>query len=143
MHEIDPNGSIRTQRPQAAGDSAGRLERGCRRLRRWACSRWAAAATAQPSSSPEPPPTLRSSTSRPLGDDSASTYAIDRTANTFVRNVYGAEATVTDSGVVSALPNGIVSLGIAYNLSPVRELPRPTIHPKQEGGPWRFPDRPL
>jgi hypothetical protein len=55
------------------------------------------------------------------GDVYASTYAIDHTANSFVRDVYGfdgsaaAGATVTDSGVISILPNGIVSLGTTYN----------------------------
>lgn len=58
-----------------------------------------------------------------LGDVYAATYALDHTAATFVRDVYGFNnspangATVTDSGVISTLPNGIVSLGTTYNLS--------------------------
>jgi len=58
-----------------------------------------------------------------LGDQYASTYAIDHTANTFVRDVYGfdgspaAGATVTDSGAVSMLSNGVVSLAVSYNES--------------------------
>ena len=58
-----------------------------------------------------------------VGDQYASTYAIDHTANTFVRDVYGfdgstaAGATVTDSGAISTLSNGVVSLAISYNES--------------------------
>jgi len=58
-----------------------------------------------------------------LGDQYASTYAIDHTANTFVRDVYGFDgssatgATVTDSGPISGLSNGIVSLETSYNKS--------------------------
>jgi len=58
-----------------------------------------------------------------LGDVYASTYSIDHTANTFVRDVYGFDgsaangATVTDSGVISTLPNGIVSLETTYHES--------------------------
>jgi len=58
-----------------------------------------------------------------LGDQYASTYAIDHTANTFVRDVYGfdgssaAGGTVTDSGAISTLANGVVSLALSYNVS--------------------------
>jgi hypothetical protein len=58
-----------------------------------------------------------------MGDLYASTYAIDHTAKTFVRKVYGfndsaaAGATVTDSGDLSAASNGVVELGTTYNLS--------------------------
>jgi hypothetical protein len=46
-----------------------------------------------------------------------STYAIDHTANTFVRSTYGASgATITDSGTISTLPNGITSLAATYIL---------------------------
>jgi hypothetical protein len=56
-----------------------------------------------------------------MGDIYAATFAIDHTANTFVRTVYGFDgspadgATITDSGVISVLPNGITSLGTTYN----------------------------
>jgi len=70
---------------------------------------------------PPPPDPSQLYFSPTMGDVYASTYAIDNTANTFVRTVYGFDGspanggTVTDSGVVSTLPNGIVSLGIEYN----------------------------
>jgi hypothetical protein len=59
-----------------------------------------------------------------MGDIDASTFAIDNTENTFVRKVYGNYGfqpspanggTITDSGVISALPNGVTSLGTTYN----------------------------
>jgi hypothetical protein len=61
-----------------------------------------------------------------MGDAYGATYAIDHTANTFVRKVYGQNisgspadgATITDSGVLSTLSSGITSLSITYNLSP-------------------------
>ncbi|MGD0730969.1 MAG: hypothetical protein ABR956_06875, partial [Terracidiphilus sp.] len=58
-----------------------------------------------------------------MGDDYQATYAIDHTANTFVRSVDYTEnstadgLTITDSGGISPLSNGIVSLGETYHNS--------------------------
>jgi hypothetical protein len=60
-----------------------------------------------------------------MGNVYAATYAIDNSAsaNTFVRTVYGFDGTpagggtITDSGVISALSNGVISLGTTYHES--------------------------
>jgi hypothetical protein len=58
-----------------------------------------------------------------IGDVYAATYSIDHTANTFTRKVFGFNnspadgGTITDSGVVATLSNGIVSLETTYNES--------------------------
>jgi hypothetical protein len=82
-----------------------------------------------PSSGTTPtPPTVPQGSSKlyfspTMGDTYAATYAIDHTANTFTRKVYGFNQspadgpTVTDSGKVSSLSNGILSLGTTYNES--------------------------
>jgi len=58
------------------------------------------------------------------GDVYSSTYAIDHAANTFVRKVYGkygsqtspaSGGTVTDSGTISKLSNGVISLETTYS----------------------------
>ncbi len=52
-----------------------------------------------------------------MDNSNLATYAIDDTANTFVRSTYGPSgATITDAGTIStsALPDGIVSLAATY-----------------------------
>ncbi len=80
-------------------------------------------AQSNPPSAPNPQGSSKLYFAPTMGDVYASTYSIDHTAKTFVRTIDLSDnspangTTVTDSGVVSMLPNGVLSLGITYNLS--------------------------
>ncbi len=81
------------------------------------------AAQSNPTPAPNPQGSSKLYFAPTMGDVYASTYSIDHTANTFVRTIDLSDnspangTTVTDSGVISMLPNGVLSLGISYNLS--------------------------
>src|SRR5271157_1948564 len=65
---------------------------------------------------PSPPPNPSQLYFAPhTGSSSLATFAIDQTAGTYARSTYGAAgATITDSGVISDLSNGVVSLNTTY-----------------------------
>ena len=87
------------------------------------CSSGKAPATTNPDPAPNPQGSSKLYFAPSLGDVYASTYSIDHSANSFVRKVYGFNnspangATVTDSGIISKLSNGVLSLETAFNES--------------------------
>lgn len=53
-----------------------------------------------------------------MANNNAATFAIDHTARTFDRKIYSADGgTISDSGDIAVLSNGIVSLESTYNVS--------------------------